>query len=94
MSITRDKATAIRNDVVRQLVQALGLHEQDAVAISNEITVNVVKRFSGVHVPARMIKEFRNAAIVRDFTGNNQKALATRYGLSVNMIYKILCKKR
>lgn len=94
MSITKDKATEIRNDVVRMMRQALGLHEQEAVALADDITVNVVKRMSGVHVPASLIKEYRNQAILRDFTGNNQRALATKYGLSVNMIYKILCKKR
>lgn len=93
MSISKDNATAIRNDVVRQLRHALGLHELDAVALADEISICVVKRMSGVHIPARLIKEARNQAIRRDFTGRNARELAGKYGLTIRMIYKILCNK-
>jgi Mor family transcriptional regulator len=93
MSITKDNATAIRNDVVRQLRHALGLHEMDAVALADEISICVAKRLSGVHIPARLIKEARNTAIRRDFTGRNHAELASKYGVTRSMIYKILCNK-
>ena len=56
MSITKDKATAIRNDVVRLVCHALGLHEQEAVILAEEITYSVAKRLSGVYISSSMIK--------------------------------------
>ena len=94
MSIPQDNAVAIRNDVVRLFCQALGLHEQDALILADEIVLQVAKRLSGVHIPAGTIKAARNAAIRRDFTGRNHAELARKYGLTVSMIYKILCNNR
>ncbi len=94
MAISHDQSIAIRNDVVRMIREAFGLHEIEAVAIANEIAVSVTRRISGVHIPAQEIKRARNEAIIRDFNGRNHTELARRYNVSKRRVYEILCGKK
>ena len=80
---------------VAEMTQAmLGVPEAKAKAFSQEVAGWLADDWGGqnIYVPMDLVGRLslRNAQIYREFTGDNQPELATKYDLSVQTIYRIL----
>ncbi len=83
-------------DKAVQLAKELGITGEKAKELGNRMRLMLSKDWGGqmIYVPMSEGKiarrEERNAAIRKEFTGDNVSDLAAKYDLSVHTIYKII----
>lgn len=87
------------DDLFWALVDCLGQDTNDlnyAFTIADSVIIRLCELHSGelVYYPKGYTKLQRNAQIAAKFTGNNHKALAAEFGLSVKQVYVILKQKK
>lgn len=93
MTLERDAAVNFRNDLVRVIRESLGLPEKVAVPMADELAKGLHKRLGGLYIPAREIRETRDAAVLRDFTGRNHAEVIREHNLSRRTFYRIIGRR-
>lgn len=78
--------------------QMLGAKRAQAEDFAEEVAWRVAADWGGqiVYIPMDLIARLsgRNAQIYKEFTGDNASELASKYGLSVQQIYRIIKRER
>lgn len=101
-STPRQVGTALLQDLSDKLAvraqRAFGVSEAKARAFAIDAAVSVADDWGGqlIYVPMDAAGRLsqRNETIWREFRGDNHAELATKYGLSVMHIYRILDEQR
>ena len=88
---TEDAAIQLEHDFVEIIRQRIGLNEMLATIHAQEIVRGLRERHGGqeLWIPAPDKSE-RNAAILRDFHGNNAGEVMKRYGIKRTQFYRIV----
>lgn len=76
------------------ILKGYGLGEQQAQAAGDDIADDLANNWGGQYITVPKDMQYRNAKraqqIADEFNGTNHPELATKHGLSVSAIYKIL----
>lgn len=74
--------------------EMFGVSPSKATLFANEMAGAVADDWGGqnIYVPMDMVgrKSMRNARMYAEFTGTNHAQLASKYGLTVSVVYRIL----
>ena len=90
-AIAEDSAVMLQYEMTAIVREEIGMTEHFASQISAAIVQGLRKRFSAqeIYIPAPSKAE-RNAAIKRDFNGQNRDEICRRYGVSRSTLYEIV----
>lgn len=91
---TTDSAAEFRNDLVRVIRDSLGLPEKIALPMADELAKGMNRRMGGLYIPAREIRDTRDAAVLRDFNGRNQIEVLRVHDISRATFYRIINRRR
>ena len=88
---SEDAAVQLEQDFVRIVREAIGMHEDMAQLFSRALVRGLRKQLGGqeIYVPAPS-KDERDAAIRREFNGQNLEEMMAKYLLSKPRIYEIV----
>ena len=93
----KNRGAKVIDEMLTIMVRTLnesGMISADAVRLANQITREVLLNWGGSMIyfpkPDCIDRSFRNANILAEFTGRNHRRLATKYGCSVSLIYKLV----
>lgn len=90
----RELLQDLADKLAAQAQHMLGISEAKAKHFAQEAAGRVADDWGGqnVYIPMDLVGRLseRNFQMYREFTGNNQSDLATKYGLSVQCVYRIL----
>jgi Mor family transcriptional regulator len=89
-TLIKDAAVNFRNEMVRIIRERTGMNEKFAVPLAEEIIGGLRAHMGGCYVPAREMREVRDAAVIRDFTGNNHAEVMHKHGISQATLYRII----
>lgn len=89
-AVARDLEVAFRSDLVRVIRESLGLPETVAVPMADEIARGLQRMMGGLYVPARELRETRDAAVRREFNGRNHADIMRRHDISRATLYRII----
>lgn len=92
-TLERDSAVNFRNDLVRIIREALGLPEKIALPIADELASGLQRRMGGLYIPAREIRDTRDAAVLRDFNGRNHVEVMRQHSISQRTLYRIIGRR-
>lgn len=91
MSAEHDAAVSFRYELVRVIRESLGLPESIAVPMADHLASGMSRKWGGTYIPvSAIVREARNAAILRDFTGANHTEVMRRHNVSRTSLYRIL----
>ena len=91
MSAEHDAAVSFRYELVRVIRESLGLPESIAVPMADHLANGMSRKCGGTYIPvSAIVREKRNEAILRDFTGANHAEVMRRHGVSRTTLYRIL----
>jgi Mor family transcriptional regulator len=101
MSGTRQIGAELLVDVagkVTALAKEHGMDDDRAARLGTEAASRLAEDWGGqqVYIPMDLLarNKDRNAAIYREFTGDNVADLASKHGLSIQAIYRIIKAER
>lgn len=91
MSVQQDHLADLRARIIRIVCRATGLHERLALPVAESICHELSRDMGGaeIYIPSTD-RRVRNAALRRDFRGNNHDDIMRRYGISRATLYRIL----
>lgn len=93
MSEERDAAVSLRYELVRAIRESLGLPESVAVPMAEHLASGMARRLGGTYITKRAVtRQERNAAVRREFRGNNHDEVMRRHGISRATLYRILAE--
>lgn len=90
ITLENDAAVNFHNDLVRVIRESLGLPEKIAVPMADELAKGLKQRLGGLYIPAREIREARDAAVLKDFNGRNHAEVARSHNICRATLYNIL----
>lgn len=90
MSEEHDAAVAFRYDLVRALREGASLPEYIATPIAEKVASNLCKRVGGLYIPKREVREARDEAVRKDFSGRNHEEVMHKHQISRATLYRIL----
>lgn len=90
ITLQHDAAINFRNDLVRIIRTSLGLPESVAVPMADELAKGMKKEMGGMYIPAREIREARDAAVRRDFNGRNREEVMAAHNITRATFYRII----
>jgi Mor family transcriptional regulator len=93
ITLEQDAAVNFRNDLVRVIRESLGLPEKVAVPMADELAKGLKNRMGGLYIPAREIREARDAAVLRDFNGRNHAEVLNAHNICRATLYNILRRR-
>ena len=90
-AIAEDSAVMLQYEVTAIVREEIGMTEHFASQIAEAIVRGLRKRFSAqeVYIPAPSKTE-RNAAVRREFNGQNRDAICRKFGISRTTLYEIV----
>lgn len=95
---TPEGARLVQEAVQASLVEVLGLPDAAADQVAYDVLRRVLSTCGGeyFYVPKdiRLAAHSRDIEVWGEFTGQNQRALARKYGLTVQYIYRIIARMR
>ncbi len=95
MSLDPDRHAGLRSRIMRIVRQATGLHEQMALPIAESICGELAQEMdTSGHQESATSREARNAAIRREFRGDNHREVMRRYRISQSTLYRVVGEKR
>lgn len=89
-ALARDLDVSLRADLVRVIRESLGLPETVAVPMADELARGLQQLMGGLYVPARELRETRDAAVRREFNGRNHDDIMRRHDISRATLYRII----
>ncbi len=91
MSLDPDRHAGLRSRIMRIVRQATGLDEQMALPIAESICDELAQEMGagGPQEPATGRAD-RNAAIRREFHGDNHREVMRRYSISRSTMYRVV----
>lgn len=93
LTLERDSAVNFRNDLVRIIRESLGLPESIATPMADELAKGLKRQMGGLYIPAREIRNARDAAVLRDFNGRNHSDVMRSHSLSRRTFYRIIGRR-
>lgn len=93
ITLQNDAAVNFRDDLVRIIRESLGLPEKIAVPMAEELSRGLKQRMGGLYIPAREIREARDAAVLRDFNGRNHVEIMQTHRISQATLYRIISQR-
>lgn len=93
LTLEKDAAVDFHNTLVRILRKSLGLPEKVAVPMADELAKEMKHELGGLYIPARDIREVRDAAVRRDFTGCNHAEVMRMHNISQATLYRIIGRR-
>lgn len=94
LTLEKDAAVNFRNTLVRILRKSLGLPEKVAVPMADELAKEMKQELGGIYIPAREIREVRDAAVRRDFNGRNRVEVMRTHNICRATFYNIIRRGR
>jgi Mor family transcriptional regulator len=94
ITLAHDAAANFRNDLVRIIRESLGLPESIATPMADELAKGLKRELGGLYIPAREIRDARDAAVLRDFNGRNHDEVMRSHSISQRTLYYILGRKK
>lgn len=80
--------------LAEQAVSTLGINEGQAKSFAQEVAGRLADDWGGqvVYIPMDVAgrRSQRNAQLFKEFRGDNVSELATKYGLSIQCVYRII----
>lgn len=97
MSVSRDNEARLKARAIRAACNRVGLAEQSATQIVEEIFDGLFTEFGGERLyfcrePKARIDE-RDANVLAEFNGRNKQTVCRRYGISERTLYRILHRR-
>ena len=93
ITLEKDAAVNFHNDLVRIIRESLGLPEKVAVPMADELAAGLQRHMGGFYIPAREIREVRDAAVLRDFNGRNHVEVMRQHNISQRTLYRIINRR-
>lgn len=95
MNAEHDAAVTLRGDLVQAIRECLGLPENIAELMADNIARGLSRRVGGIYIPKREIsQEDRAAAVKREFNGRNRQEVMRRHKISRATFYRIIGGKK
>ena len=94
LTLEKDAAVDFHNDLVRVIRESLGLPEKVAVPMADELAKGLQAQLGGLYIPAREIREVRDAAVLRDFNGRNHAEVMRDHRICRATLYNIIRRAR
>jgi Mor family transcriptional regulator len=88
-----DAAANFRDDLVRIIRASLGLPDSVAVPMADELAKAMKKEMGGMYIPAREIRDVRDAAVRRDFNGRNRDEVMRIHKITRRTFYRIIGRR-
>lgn len=91
---TEDAAVQLEQDIIGIVREEIGMHEQMATVFAQALVRGLRRRLGGqeLYIPSPNRAE-RDAAIRREFNGENLEEICKKFGLGRTRIYEIVSRR-